>query len=49
VTVDLGIGWAFFWLVVITAVLLVHDRLAVQPLPQPQAARANFSSGDSDT
>jgi hypothetical protein len=29
-TADLGLGWALFWLVVNTALLVVHDRLAVR-------------------
>jgi hypothetical protein len=29
-TADLGLDWALFWLVVITALLVVHDRLAVR-------------------
>jgi|HubBroStandDraft_6_1064221.scaffolds.fasta_scaffold14002_9 hypothetical protein len=38
-TADLGLGWALVWLVVITALLVVHDRLAVRRYRRRQARK----------
>jgi acid phosphatase family membrane protein YuiD len=38
-TADLGLDWALFWLVVITALLVVHDRLAVRRYCRRQARK----------